>query len=314
MTAFIAPCLAKLTGTAPEGAQWIHEIKLDGYRLQAHVEKSRVRLYTRSGLDWTDRFPTIAKGLQALSIGSAVLDGEAVVVTADGVSSFASLVATLRGDAAAPILFYAFDLLRLDGDDVSRLPLAERKKLLKSLLGKRTKGVIRYSDHVKGHGRSMQEKACQLGVEGIVSKRIDRPYRGGRQGDWLKTKCVNTDEMVVGGYLDSTAITEAVGALSLGYFERGKLVYAGRVGTGFSHDMAHSLWARLQPLRRRTPPFATPLDRLQAHHVQWVRPELVVQIAYLDWTGDGLLRHAAFKAVREDKPAKTVGNPRAMAE
>lgn len=314
MTAFIEPCLAKLVGTAPEGPQWVHEIKFDGYRLQAHVEKGKVRLYTRSGLDWTARFPTIVKGLEALAIGSAVLDGEAVVETADGVSSFAGLVATLKGEAAEPIIFYAFDLLRLDGADVSKLPLAKRKALLKPLLGKRRTGAIRYSDHVEGNGQTMQEKACALGVEGIVSKRIDLAYRGGRRGDWLKIKCANTDELVVGGYLDSTAMTEAVGALSLGYFEGGRLVYAGRVGTGFSHKTAHELWKRFQPLRLAKSPFASPLDRLQARLVQWVRPEIVVQVDYLDWTGDGLLRHAAFKAVREDKPAKAVANPRAMAD
>jgi bifunctional non-homologous end joining protein LigD len=182
--------------------------------------------------------------------------------------------------------------------------------VLQRLLAKTTKaGQIRYSEHVEGDGGRVLAEACRLGLEGIISKHADRPYRSGRNGDWLKSKCVQTDEFVIVGYLPSNVSANAVGALVVGYYERRQLMYAGRVGTGFSNKVATELYSRLRPLRVGDPPIASTLTRLQRKDVVWVRPALVAQIEYRAWTADQLLRHAAFKGIREDKPAREVRRP-----
>ena len=307
---FIAPCLATLTRAAPDGAQWIHEIKFDGYRIQAHIEDSDVRLYTRKGLDWTSRFTSIAKALRGLKLRTAILDGEVVVEDEHGTSSFVMLVDDLKAGRSARMTYCAFDLLYLNGHDTRALPLLQRKELLAGVLAKTGKtSCLRYSQHIEREGAAMLAEVCKLGLEGIISKRIDKPYRSGRGEDWLKSKCLQSDEFVIGGYVESSAIKNAIGALLLGYFDGTAFRYAGRVGTGFSHKLAHDLWAQLHKLRTPGSPFANGLTALQRKGVVWVKPQLVAQIEYRAITSDNLLRHASFKALREDKPAHEVTLP-----
>lgn len=307
---FVSPCLATACKVPPSGPRWVHEIKLDGYRLQARIDKGIVQLLTRRGLDWTHRFWELAKALAALDVHKALMDGEAIVEDERGVSSFTRLVDDLKAGRSQRMAYVGFDLLHLDGVDTARQPLSERKALLAAMLAGRVQGTpLRYSQHFEADGAEMLAGACELGLEGIVSKRLDLPYRSGRREDWLKTKCLATDEFVVGGYLDHAAIKGAIGALALGYYDGDALIYAGRVGTGFSHKLACELWDRMQPLRLKPSLFTKPLDAAQRRGVQWVRPELVAQIGYRAWTGDGLLRHASFISLREDKPARDVGRP-----
>ncbi len=307
---FIPPCLATLTRQAPEGEQWVHEIKFDGYRLQAHIDQGKVRIYTRRGLDWTERFSSIAKVLAALRVKSALLDGEVVVEDGKGASNFVMLVEDLKAGRSSRMTYYAFDLLFLNGEDTRTLPLLDRKALLEKLIGSAPKkGTLRYSQHIVSNGPQMLDEVCKLGLEGIISKRIDKPYRSGRGDDWLKSKCLQSDEFVIGGYVDSSALKQSIGALLLGYFAGKSFRYAGRVGTGFSHNTAHELWRQLQTVRTAASPFAAPLSSLQRKGVNWVTPKLVAQIDYRAITSDNLLRHASFKSLREDKPAKEVTLP-----
>ena len=307
---FVPPCLAQTTREPPTGDRWAHEIKYDGYRLQARIEAGAVELFTRTGLDWTPRFKMVAKALGRLKLKSALIDGEVVVEDERGASNFARLVDDLRAGRSGRMVYIAFDLLQLNGSDLTELTLEDRKRLLQAALSDQPKdSALRFSQHIEGNGQLMFTEVCKLGLEGIVSKRLDLAYRSGRRDDWLKSKCVLTDEFVIGGYVDLTGQKNAVGALALGYFERRKFVYAGRVGTGFSQHTAGELWQTLQPLRVKTPQFADPLDAIQRQGVVWVKPQLVAQIEYRTWTAAGLLRHAAFKALREDKSAKDVKQP-----
>lgn len=311
MPTFIAPCLATLVGEPPTGPQWAHEIKFDGYRLQARIEDGEVRLLTRSGLDWTQKFGPLAQALVALKVKSAVIDGEVVVEDERGVSSFVELVADLKVKDSARMVFFAFDLMFFNGEDTRALPLAERKALLKRLLARRRKdGSICFSDHVQGDGAIMLVEVCKLGLEGTISKRLDKPYRSGRGTEWLKAKCIQTDEFVVVGYLNSKAVKNAIGALVVGFYDGKKLVYAGRVGTGFSQRVAGELWQQLQKLRIDTSALGKLVSAVQAMGVVWVKPRLVAQVEYRAWTAEGLLRHAAYKALREDKPVRHVTDPR----
>ncbi len=307
---FVAPCLALRVDEPPDGGTWVHEIKFDGYRLEARLDNGVVRLLTRNGLDWTARFSSVAKALTSLKAQTALLDGEVVVETENGATSFTELVADLKAGTSGRMIYYAFDLLHVDGMDLRGASLLDRKAALAKLLGRRRQGIVRLSEHIAGNGARMLESACELGLEGIISKRTDRPYRGGRTGDWLKITCNLNDEFVIGGYLDSTALADAVGALALGAYERGRFIYVGRVGTGFTQRTARELWQTLQPLRTKAPPFADPLDPAQRRDVRWVRPKLVAQVEYRAWTGDRLLRHGAFKGLREDKPPRSIRHPR----
>jgi bifunctional non-homologous end joining protein LigD len=303
----IAPCLATLVEAPPEGPGWLHEIKWDGYRLMARLDRARVRLDTRHGHDWTARFPTIAAALTALEARTAILDGEAIVENDAGISDFAALQAALADGPAAAAVFCAFDLLYLDGVDLRDRALQERKALLERLLAPLGPGAgIRYSDHVRSDGAAMVRHAGLMGFEGVVSKRADRPYRSGRREEWLKTKCTDREEFVVAGYVPSAATRKAVGSLVLGYYRASRLVHAGRVGTGFSGTLARSLRRWLDADRRDEAPFAERLGAPERRGVVWFEPQLVAEVEHRGWGKDNLLRHAAFKGLREDKRPEEV--------
>ena len=305
MPRFIAPQLCKLVDTPPTGPSWVHELKLDGYRLQLRVEAGTPVIRTRTGLDWTDRFPSIAKA--AGSLPDCLLDGEAVALDAKGHPSFSALQATLAGEDDAQIVYYVFDLLHDGTRDFLNEPLRTRKQRLREIMP-RHDPVLRYLDHFAGPGQAVLASACELSMEGIVSKRLDARYSSGRGDGWTKAKCRGRDEFLVGGWTKDKK-GRGLGALLVGAMRNGNLVYLGRVGTGFSARLAEDLLRRLAPLKAAESPFVG-RQPARTSDVAWVRPDLVVEVAYGGWTEtDGLLRHASFQGVREDKPAAEVTPP-----
>jgi bifunctional non-homologous end joining protein LigD len=307
---FVPPALATLVSQARNGAEWVHEIKFDGYRLQARLDNGEVKLLTRSGLDWTHRFPAIAQAVAGLPSTTALLDGEAVVEDDTGVSSFSALQQDLGGRGGKAVsgkaLFYGFDLLHLDGRDLMPLPLMERKAALAGLLKDAPHERLRVSEHIASDGDAMARHACRLGLEGIICKRADAPYRSGRGDAWLKVKCTERAEFVIAGYVPSTVAAKGVGSLVLGYYDGERLIHAGRVGTGFTEAVSRDVWKALEALKEKASPFADKLSADARRGVVWARPELVAEIEYRGWTHDGSLRHASFKGLREDKDAKDV--------
>src|SRR5262249_36302433 len=243
------PSLATLSTAPPSGSGWVHEIKFDGYRIQARLDHGKVRLLTRRGLDWTEKFPNLAEAVAKVSAKTALIDGEVVVEDERGVSSFSDLQSALKHGERNRFIYCVFDLLRLDGRDLTGSPLSERKAELRRLLGAGNgTGPIRYSEHFNEDGSVVLDQACRMTLEGIVSKRADAPYRSGRSDAFIKTKCSSAQEFVVGGYSPSTAMSKAIGALAVGYYNKGKLIYAGRIGTGYTHAVAQDLWKRLHAL------------------------------------------------------------------
>ncbi len=305
---FVKPCLAKLVDKAPTGEYWIHEIKFDGYRIQAHLQRGKAKLLTRKGLDWTDKFPTVADAVAKLGADAALIDGELVAEDSDGISRFSLLQQDLKAGRQDRLVLYAFDLMHLDGADLKPVPLSERKTALAKLLGRgRKRGALRFSKSITEPGPALLKRACKMGLEGIISKVANAPYRSGRGRDWLKTKCSDRQEFVVAGFAPSSADAHTVGALVLAVYDHGELTYAGRTGTGFTQEVARSLYRQLNAKARKTSPFATvPKEERGARGPIWVEPKTVVEVDFHGWTHGDRVRQASFQGVREDKPAKDV--------
>jgi bifunctional non-homologous end joining protein LigD len=302
---FIEPTLATLKSTPPAGGDWLHEIKFDGYRLQAQIRSGQVSLFTRSGLDWTAKFgAAISDALARLSVEDAIIDGEVVVEGAGSASEFSALQDDLANRRTDRLVFYAFDLLYLNGYDLRPAPLINRKAALAGLMT--GSGVLRYSEHFDEDGEIVLRHSCRLSLEGIISKQRNAPYRSGRTKDWIKSKCSQRQEFVVAGYVPSSTSRHLIGSLVLGYYEDGKLIYAGRVGTGFTHKVAGDLFRKLDPMRVPKSPFARKLLAEEAYQARFVRPEFVAEVEFRRWTADGIVRHASFQGLREDKKAEEV--------
>lgn len=304
-----APELATLVRAVPEGDEWLHETKFDGYRMLGRLEDGKARILSRNGKDWTGVFPSVARAVEALPARTALVDGEIVVLDENGLSDFQALQNALDRDARHAFIYYLFDLPHLDGQDLAEVPLEERKRALRTLLrGAKRSGVLRYSDHHVGDGPEFVKEACRLGLEGVVSKRRTSRYRGGRGREWLKVKCSLRQEFVIGGYTDPQGGRKGLGALLVGVRDGEDLVYAGRVGTGFTEESLQALERRLAKFRRDRSPFHRKLAGVAARGgIHWVEPKLVAEVKFTSWTRDGRLRHPSFAGIREDKdPAEIV--------
>lgn len=306
MPDFIPPALAVASARPPVGPGWLHEIKFDGYRAQAHVADGRVRLLTRGGLDWTAKFGSrITEALAALAVRGAILDGEIVAEDAQGAADFSALQQALAEKRPDALIYYVFDLLFLDGTDMRGLPLAARKTALRHLLPA-DGAVLRFSEDFDEDGAVMLRHACRMKLEGIISKQRDAAYPDGRSASWRKAKCALRQEFVVAGFVPGKAGPARVGSLVLGYYRDGELVHAGRCGTGFTQRVARDLFTRLAAMERKTSPFARKLDAAARAGVRFVTPALVAEVAFTGWTADGSVRHASYQGLREDKPAEEV--------
>lgn len=303
---FIAPQLATLVEVPPSGAGWVLEVKLDGYRLECLKDGDSVRLLTRTGLDWTAKFPAIAAAAARIPARRAILDGEAVALLPDGASSFRALQQSLSGQGE-DLVYFAFDLLRHEDEDLRELPLVDRKARLARLVGsRRQSGALRYSAHTAGSAAEALARACSRGLEGLIAKRRDEPYRSGRSRSWLKLKCQSRQEFIAIGFTEPKGRRSGIGALILGVREEdGTLRYAGRVGTGMNQHLLASLRDTLERLRRRTSPATRGVPR-SAGGVHWIEPKLVIEVAFTEWTSEGLLRHPSFVGIREDKAPRDV--------
>jgi bifunctional non-homologous end joining protein LigD len=304
----LRPQLATLVDATPNDDDWLHEIKYDGYRVLCRLEHGHARLYSRNGHDLSRRMAAIADAVERLSgFGEAWLDGEVVALGADGRTNFSALQAALSERRDYDMVYYVFDLPYVDGADLTSKPLFERKERLATLLRvAKPSPRIRYSDHVRGDGRAFYRQACEFGLEGVISKRIDSPYRSTRTRDWVKTKCRLRQEFVVGGYTDPAGTRRGLGALLLGvYSEDGELIYCGRTGTGFDDSTLDLLYERLSKLKLQAPAFAqVPREARKGAH--WVKPVTVVEVEFTSWTNDGMVRQASYQGIREDKAPKDV--------
>lgn len=300
----IEPCLALLVTKPPEGPQWSFEVKWDGYRLAIHKEGSRVRILTRGGHDWTDRFPAIAEATMQIPAKTLILDGEAVVLDTHGRSDFGALQQALGGRGgkrrAGEALFYAFDLLYLNGHDLTRMPLDDRRAML-STMHQAPGGIIRMSEEIGSDGAELLKAACAMGLEGIIGKDGTRPYRSGRRGDWVKVKCVQSEGFAIVGYEPSRDALGGIGRLLLAARRDGELVYVGGVGTGFTARSGTALRRQLDAIK-----IPKPAVNVGKRKGVFVHPVLVAEIEFRAWTGDGKLRHASFKGLREEADAASI--------
>lgn len=305
---FVPTELALLVAQPPPAPGWVFEIKYDGYRIESLIEGGRARLLTRRGNNWSARAPGIAARLARLPVESAILDGEIVVLDAKGASRFSLLQQSLDGSRDGDLVYFVFDLLALDGDDLRALPLAERRTRLAALLRRARvtdRGPLRLGQRLEGNGNDLIRAACKLGLEGIIAKREGTPYRGKRNGDWVKIKCGHRQEFVVVGFTPPNGSRPGIGSLLLAVYRDGALEYAGRVGSGIPVETLGALHTRLRRLARDRSPIRGRITGLPAGTV-WVSPEVVVEVSFTEWTSDGRLRHPVFQGIREDKPATDV--------
>jgi bifunctional non-homologous end joining protein LigD len=301
--AFHPPQKATLVDHVPAGSGWLHEMKYDGYRCELAIGGGKAKVYTRSGLDWSDKFPEIVEAARTLEVGSALLDGEIVHLSGKGNTSFSALQQAI-GEGGRDLTLFLFDALEIEGEDLTGLPNIERKARLASLVGDGKPPTILYAEHIVGQGEKLFEAMCAAGQEGIISKRVDSPYRGDRTKSWLKVKCTQRQEFVIVGWSESDKKGRGFRALLLAVNEGGTLRYAGKVGTGFSNQVQHDLRARMDRLAADKPAVAVP--RAEARGAHWIKPELVAEVAFAEFTADNVVRHASFLGLRGDKKADEV--------
>jgi bifunctional non-homologous end joining protein LigD len=301
---FIEPCHPTLREQAPPGVRWIHEIKFDGYRTQAHLHNGRPAIYTRRAYDWTRRFQTIADALRALSSKDLILDGEAVVADSRGIPDFGLLHADLAAGRGDRLLYYAFDVLYLDGFDLRAARLAERKRILSELLAGKSERIL-YAEHLEGDGVEIYRRACAMGVEGIVSKQQDAPYRSRRTESWIKVKCGKRETFPIVAFVEKLgAKPRKIASLYVGRHQGDRLLYAGKVRNGYTEAVARDLRERLDLFIRKDSPLSEPVTKPKA---TWVEPVIEAEIAYSTMTENNLLREAVFKGLRESPATRTPG-------
>jgi len=325
------PQLATIVKSPPSGDRWVHEIKYDGYRIGCVISKDRVRLISRNGNDWTHVFPSIAEAARKLPTDDALIDGEVAMLRPDGRTSFAALQKAAAGTASqASLVYFVFDLIRLDGERLDRLPLEERKTRLRALVSPASRKPkakaerIRYAEHIVGDGEQLLEHAARIGLEGIISKRRDLPYQPGRHDGWRKSKVRQRGPFVIGGVTDPQGTRQGISALLVGYYaprqgsgrperqskgDGPRLVYAGRVGTGFSQAFAIELRHRLDALEQRQCPFDPPILKGPERLAHWVKPVLVCDVLFAEWTNDTRLRAPVFAGLRTDVKPKDIKPP-----
>jgi len=306
MPEFIPPQLATLDDKPPEGEHWFHELKFDGYRMQCHVNGGQVRFWSRNKKDWTHKFPYLGRAVKEFPAGKVILDGEVVAVDSKGRASFQKLQQAMKtGDSG--FVFHVFDLLYIDGFLLTKTPLHERKRVLAELFESvPDKNPLRFSDHIEGNGEQFFQQACAYGIEGIVSKLRDSTYESTRSRNWIKVKCIKRQEFVIAGYLPSDKGFPGFGALVLGVYDKRKLVFAGRVGTGFTIQQRIDLRKKLDRLVRASSPFIDKPRDPGLKKAVWVTPNLVGEVAFTEWTDEGSIRHPSFQGLREDKKATDV--------
>lgn len=290
--------------TPPSGDAWVHEIKFDGYRALCRIANGKVKLVTRNDNDWTKKFQAIADQIAELDIDNAILDGEITSPIVPGGSSFEALQQALTDNAQDRLHYYLFDALYLHGEDLRRKPLLQRKEALRAVIPNKHPS-IHFSRHFTDPGPDVLAHACRMGLEGIISKRVDANYRSGRTEAWLKEKCINEQEFVIGGFTYQPKHPERLGAMLIGVYEKDQLIFAGKVGTGFDRAESARLLKKLEPIEQKAAPFKS-VPSLAKRGAIWVRPKLVAQIIFTEWTGANSLRHPSYQGLREDKPARQV--------
>jgi bifunctional non-homologous end joining protein LigD len=306
MPEFVPPQLATLTDKPPPGDEWFHELKFDGYRLLCHLEGRQVRFWTRNRKDWTAKFANVGKAVKALPVKSAILDGEIVALDDAGRTSFQRLQQSINKGGGSGLIFHVFDLIYLEGFNLTRCTLLDRKRLLAELLEPLgDAGLLRYSDHIEGNGMQFFKEACKLGLEGIVSKQANSLYESTRTRSWLKIKCIRRQEFVSAGYtLSDKGIPFS--SLILGVYDKGKLIYAGRAGTGYTNAMRVELKKKLDKIVVDKRPFEQIPKDPDLRRAVWTEPKYVGEVAFTEWTDEGVIRHPSFQGLREDKKARDV--------
>ena len=305
MPEFVSPQLATLVKEPPRVDEWLHELKFDGYRLLCHVNRGHVRLWTRHQKDWTAKFPNISKSLKALKVQSAILDAEVVAMDSSGRTSFQMLQQAIHKSGARGLVLQVFDVIYVEGFSLTKTPLLERKRVLEELIKTANDSVLRYSDHVEGQGAKFLKQACDFGIEGIVSKLANSTYDSTRSRNWQKIKCLKRQEFVIAGYtLSDKGLPFS--SLVLGVYEKGKLIYAGRAGTGFSTKARVDLKKMIDKIARPTKPFAEIPRDPGLRRAVWAEPKLVGEVAFAEWTNENIIRHPSFQGLREDKNPKEV--------